>query len=97
MNNIGSINLILGNFEKGIKYFKKAIEIDKFNSNLIIIMFRQKILENDEIFIKLKNLVEVENSPEVQNFKIYYSLSKSYFDIDNKDLAFKYLQLTSFI
>ena len=26
---------------------------------------------------------------------MYYSLSKSYFDIDNKDLAFKYLQLAS--
>ena len=26
MNNIGSINLILGNFEKGINYFKEAIE-----------------------------------------------------------------------
>ena len=52
--------------------------------------------ENDEIFIKLKILVEKEKSPEVQNFKMYYSLSKSYFDINNKDLklmTFKYLKL----
>ena len=96
MNNIGSINLILGNFENGIKYFKEAIEIDKFNSESYYnYISAKKILENDEIFIKLKNLVEEEKSPEVQNFKIYYSLSKSYFDIDNKDLAFKYLKLAS--
>ena len=96
MNNIGSINLILGNFENGIKYFKEAIEIDKFNSESYYnYISAKKILENDEIFIKLKNLVEEEKLPEVQNFKMYYSLSKSYFDIDNKDLAFKYLKLAS--
>ena len=96
MNNIGSINLILGNFENGIKYFKEAIEIDKFNSESYYnYVSAKKILENDEIFIKLKNLVEEEKLPEVQNFKMYYSLSKSYFDIDNKDLAFKYLELAS--
>ena len=96
MNNIGSINLILGNFENGIKYFKEAIEIDKFNSESYYnYVSAKKILENDEIFIKLQNLVEEEKLPEVQNFKMYYSLSKSYFDIDNKDLAFKYLQLAS--
>ena len=96
MNNIGSINLILGNFENGIKYFKEAIEIDKFNSESYYnYVLAKKILENDEIFIKLQNLVEEEKLPEVQNFKMYYSLSKSYFDIDNKDLAFKYLELAS--
>ena len=96
MNNIGSINLILGNFENGIKYFNEAIEIDKFNSESYYnYVSAKKILENDEIFIKLKNLVEDEKLPEVQNFKMYYSLSKSYFDIDNKDLAFKYLELAS--
>ena len=96
MNNIGSINLILGNFENSIKYFKEAIEIDKFNSESYYnYVLAKKILENDEIFIKLQNLVEEEKLPEVQNFKMYYSLSKSYFDIDNKDLAFKYLELAS--
>ena len=96
MNNIGSINLILGNFENGIKYFKEAIKIDKFNSESYYnYVSAKKILENDEIFIKLQNLVEEEKLPEVQNFKMYYSLSKSYFDIGNKDLAFKYLELAS--
>tara|TARA_B100000401_G_scaffold97092_1_gene62407 strand:+ start:33 stop:1676 length:1644 start_codon:yes stop_codon:yes gene_type:complete len=96
MNNIGSINLILGNFEIGLKYFKEAIETDKFNSESYYnYVSAKKISENDEIFIKLKILVEKEKSPEVQNFKMYYSLSKSYFDINNKDLAFKYLKFAS--
>ncbi len=96
MNNIGSINLILGNFENGLKYFKDAIEIDKFNSESYYnYVSAKKILENDKIFIKLKNLVEEKKFPEVQNFKMYFSLSKSYLDINNKDLAFKYLKLAS--
>ena len=36
MNNIGSINLILGNFENGIKYLKEAIEI-KINLTRILL------------------------------------------------------------
>ena len=41
MNNIGSINLILGNFENGIKYFKEAMNgaykaLDKLRSEKVI-------------------------------------------------------------
>ena len=48
-----------------------------------------------KITIGIPAFNEEEKLPEVQNFKMYYSLSKSYFDIDNKDLAFKYLELAS--
>jgi len=96
MNNIGSINLILGNFENGLKYFKKAIEIDNFNSESYYnYVSTKKISKDDEIFLKLKNFIEKEKLPQAQNFKMYYSLSKSYFDINNKELGFKYLELAS--
>jgi len=96
MNNIGSINLILGNFENGLKYFVEAIEIDKFNSESYYnYVSAKKITDDDKVFLKLKNLIEEEKLPEVQNFKMYYSLSKSYFDINNKELGFKYLEFAS--
>ena len=96
LNNIGTIQLILGNFETGLKYFKKTIEIDKFHSESYYnYVSAKKITYNDEIFLKLKNFVEKEKTPEVQNFKMYYALSKSYFDLDNYELGFKYLELAS--
>tara|TARA_B100000965_G_scaffold199444_1_gene166506 strand:- start:261 stop:1904 length:1644 start_codon:yes stop_codon:yes gene_type:complete len=96
INSIGTINSILGNFENGLKYFKEAIEIDKFNSESYYnYVSAKKITGEDKVFLKLKNLIEDEQSSQVQNFKMYYSLSKSYFDMDNKDLGFKYLELAS--
>jgi tetratricopeptide (TPR) repeat protein len=96
LNNIGTIQLILGNFENGLKYFKKTIEIDKFHSESYYnYVSAKKITYKDEIFLKLKNFVEKEKTPEVQNFKMYYALSKSYFDLDNYELGFKYLELAS--
>ena len=95
-NNIGAIQLILGNFENGLKYFKKTIEKDKFHSesyyNYVSV---KKITNEDEIFLKLKNFIEKEKSPEAQNFNMYYALSKSYFDLDNDEFGFKYLELAN--
>ena len=96
INNIGTIHLILGNFEKGLKYFKETIEKDKFYSESYYnYVSAKKITEEDEIFLKLKNFIQEEESPQAQNFKMYYSLSKSYFDINNKELGFKYLELAN--
>ena len=96
INNIGTIHLILGNFEDGLKYFKESIEKDKFYSEAYYnYVSAKKIVKDDEIFLKLKKFIEEEKSPHAQNFKMYYSLSKSYFDMNNKDLGFKYLELAS--
>ena len=96
INNIGSINLILGNFENGLKYLKEAIEIDIFNSEAYYTYSSaKKISEEDPIFLKLKSLIEEKREPQAQNFKMYYALSKSYFDVNNIDLGFKYLKLAS--
>ena len=96
INNIGTIHLILGNFEKGLKYFKETIEKDKFYSESYYnYVSAKKITEEDEIFLKLKKFIQEEESPQAQNFKMYYSLSKSYFDINNIELGFKYLELAN--
>ena len=94
LNNIGTIQLILGNFEDGLEYFKKTIEIDKFHSESYFnYISSKKISDNDEIFLKLKNFIEVEKLPETQNYKMYYSLSKAYFDLGNHEFGFNYLKL----
>jgi len=95
-NNIGAIQLILGNFENGLKYFKKTIEKDKFHSESYYnYVSAKKITHEDKIFLKLKNFIEKEKSPEAQNFNMYYALSKSYFDLDNDEFGFKYLELAN--
>ena len=94
LNNIGTIQLILGNFEDGLEYFKKTIEIDKFHSESYFnYISSKKISDNDEIFLKLKNFIEEEKLPETQNYKMYYSLSKAYFDLGNHEFGFNYLKL----
>ena len=96
LNNIGTIQLILGNFEDGLKYCKKTIEIDKFHSEAYFnYILAKKISKNDQIFLNLKKLIETENFSEAKNFKMFYSLSKSYFDLENNDLGFKYLKLAN--
>ena len=94
LNNIGTIQLILGNFEDGLKYFKKTIEIDQFHSESYFnYISSKKISSDDEIFLKLKNFIEKDNFPETRNYKMYYSLSKAYFDLGNHELGFNYLKL----
>ncbi|MFL2887090.1 MAG: sulfotransferase [Candidatus Pelagibacter sp.] len=94
LNNIGVIHLILGNFKNAIEYFQKTIEIDEFHSESYFnYVSSKKITKNDEIFLKLQNFIEKEKNIEVKNYKMYFSLSKSYFDIENHELGFKYLKL----
>ena len=96
INNIGTIHLILGNFEDGLKCFKESIQKDQFYSESYYnYVSAKKINNHDEIFLNLKNFIEEEKSPQAQNFKMYYSLSKSYFDINNIELGFKYLELAN--
>ena len=90
--NLGSAYLFLGNISKGKYYFEKIIKI---NSNHIP-SYRNyisvtKITKKNEIFKKLELLSEDIFS---DNDKIlfYDALSKGYFDQDNDELAFKYLE-----
>ena len=58
-NNIGSIYSMLGNFEKSKKYFISAINLDPyFSDSYKNYVLSTKINENDQIFLKLKKIVE---------------------------------------
>ncbi len=90
--NLGSAYLFLGDISKGKHYFEKIIKINKNHvpsyRNYISVT---KITKENEIFKKLEILSEDIFS---DNDKIlfYDALSKGYFDQDNDELAFKYLE-----
>ena len=91
-NNIGTIYSILGKFDDAKKYYIKSIEINKYFAepykNYVQLC---KTNENDQVFNNLKEIVNNENLDEEQKEVFFYSISKAYFDIENNDLAFKYL------
>ena len=91
-NNIGTIYSILGKFDDAKKYYIKSIEINKYFAepykNYVQLC---KTHENDQVFYNLKEIVNKENLDEEQKEVFFYSISKAYFDVENNDLAFKYL------
>ena len=90
--NLGSVYLFLGDISKGKNFFKKIIKINKNHvpsyRNFISVT---KIDKENEIFKKLKLLNEDEIS-DSDKILFYDALSKGYFDQDNDELAFKYLE-----
>jgi len=92
-NNIGTIYSMLGKFEESRKYFTLAIEKDQFfTDSYKNYVLSTKIKEDDKIFLKLKNIIEKQKLTEEQKKIMYFSISKSYFDLNNDDIAFSYLE-----
>ncbi len=90
--NLGSAYLFLGKISEGKYYFEKIIEINKNHipsyRNYISVT---KIEKTDEIFKQLEILNEEDFSDD-DKVLLYDALSKGYFDQDNDQLAFKYLE-----
>jgi len=90
--NLGSAYLFLGDISKGKYYFEKIIKINKNHvpsyRNYISVT---KITKKNEIFKKLELLSEDIFSDD-EKILFYDALSKGYFDQDNDELAFKYLE-----
>ena len=91
-NNIGTIYSIMGNFNDAKIFFIKSMEINKYfpepYKNYVQLC---KINENDEVFKNLKEIVKKEDLDDEQKEVFFYSISKAYFDLENNELAFKYL------
>ncbi len=91
-NNIGTIYSITGNFNDAKSFFIKSMEINKYFAepykNYVQLC---KINEEDEVFKNLKEIVKKEDLDDEQKEVFFYSISKAYFDLQNNELAFKYL------
>ena len=95
-NNIGTIYSILGKFNDAKFFFIKSMKINKYFAepykNYIQLC---KINQKDEVFNNLKEIVKKEDLNNEQKEVFYYSISKAYFDVENNELAFKYLNLAN--
>ena len=92
-NNIGTIYSMLGNFDESKKYFKLALEKDElFEDSYKNYVLSTKIKPDDEIFLKLKKIIENKTLTEEKKKLMYFSISKAYFDLGNNDIAFSYLE-----
>ena len=91
-NNIGTVYSILGKFDEAQKFFIKSIKINKYFAEPYKNYVQSlKINEKDEIFHNLKEIIKTNDLKDEQKEVFFYAISKAYFDIKNKDLAFKYL------
>jgi len=91
-NNIGTIYSILGKFDDAKFFFLKSMKVNKYFSEPYKNYVQScKINEKDEVFKNLKEIVKKKDINDEQKEVFFYSLSKCYFDIENIDLAFKYL------
>ena len=91
-NNIGTICSIMGNFKDAKFFFMKSMKINKYFAepykNYVQLC---NINEEDEVFKNLKEIVKKEDLNDEQKEVFFYSISKAYFDLNNNELAFKYL------
>ena len=91
-NNIGTIYSILGKFNDAQKFFIKSMKINKYFAEPYKNYVQScKINEKDEVFKNLKEIVKKEDLDNEQKEVFFYSISKAYFDVENNELAFKYL------
>ena len=90
--NLGSVYLFIGDIPKGTSLFEKIIKINNNHipsyRNYISVT---KIKKNNEIFKKLEALNE-DFLQDDEKILFYDALSKGYFDQENNELAFKYLE-----
>ncbi len=91
LNDLGYLNLIVGNIDEGRKLFEKVLNIDdkhiKAYKNYFLVT---KISKENKFFKKLLNL-NISNLGDADKAFIYGSLSKCYFDLNNKEFALRYL------
>ena len=91
LNDLGYLNLILGRIDEGRKLFEKVLDIDDkhiraFKNYFLI----TKIDKKNEYYKKLEKL-DLSNVNDEDKIFAYTSLSKCNFDLNNSNLALKYL------
>ncbi len=73
-------------------FFMKSMKLNKYFAepykNYVQLC---NINEEDEVFKNLKEIVKKEDLNDEQKEVFFYSISKAYFDLNNNELAFKYL------
>ncbi len=91
LNDLGYLNLILGNVDEGRKLFEKVINIDDKHIRAFKNYFLITKITKDNKFFKKLEKIDLSNVNDEDKIFAYTSLSKCNFDLNNSDLALKYL------
>ena len=92
LNDLGYLNLILGNVDEGRKLFEKVINIDDKHIRAFKNYFLITKVEKDNKFLKKLENIDLSKANDEDKIFAYTSLSKCNFDLNQSDLALKYLE-----
>ena len=91
LNDLGYLNLILGNVDEGRKLFERVIDIDDKHIRAFKNYFLITKAEEGNKFFKKLEKIDLSNFNDEDKVLAYTSLSKCNFDLNQSDLALKYL------
>ncbi len=92
LNDLGYLNLILGNVDEGRKLFEKVINIDDTHIRAFKNYFLITKVEKGNKFLKKLEKIDLSTVNDEDKIYAYTSLSKCNFDLNQSDLALKYLE-----
>ena len=92
---MGYLNLIIGNIEEGRKQFQKVLDIDDKQIRAYKNYFLITKVNNENKYFKKLNKLDLSNINDEDKVFAYTSLSKCYFDLNNSQLALKYLDTSN--
>ncbi len=92
LNDLGYLNLILGKVDEGRKLFERVIDIDDKHIRAFKNYFLITKVDNKNEFLKKFEKLDLSKVNNEDKIFAYTSLSKCYFDLNNSDLALKFLE-----
>ncbi len=92
LNDLGYLNLIIGNIDEGRKLFEKVLDIDDKHIRAFKNYFLITKVNNENKYFKKLSRLDLSNTNDEDKVFAFTSLSKCYFDLNNSELAIKYLE-----
>ena len=92
LNDLGYLNLMLGNIDEGRKLFERVIDIDENHIRAFKNYFLITKVSNGNKFLKKLEKINLANASNEDKIFAYISLSKCYFDLNQSEIAIKYLE-----
>ena len=92
LNDLGHLNLILGNKIEAKKLFEKVIKLDEQHVRAFKNYFLITKVDNNNEYFKKFSKVNFSNLNHDDKIFAYNCLSKCHFDLENSELALKYLE-----
>ncbi len=92
LNDLGYLNLILGNIDEGRRLFEKVLNIDDKHIRAFKNYFLITKVNNENKYLHKLEKLDLSNISDEDKIFAFTSLSKCNFDLNNSELALKYLE-----